>query len=249
MRAQEQELFRRYRDAGDTSARDALVERFLPLARKLARRYERGAEPFDDLFQVASMGLVKAIDRFDPDRGIAFSSYAVPTMLGELKRHFRDCGWAAHVPRGTQELVLKLNDVADRLTGELGRSPTASELAAELGTSVENVLEAREAAHAHDARSLDAPHSDDEGDGGWLSVLGADDERFDLIEDSMSIGPVLRALPDRERAILQLRFSEDMTQAEIAGRLGISQMHVSRLLRRSLARIRVVVETSERVAA
>jgi RNA polymerase sigma-B factor len=250
MRSPERQLFESYQKDGDVAARDELVGRFLPLARKLARRYERGGEPFDDLFQVASMGLVKAVERFDPERHTAFSSFAVPTILGELKRHFRDSGWAAHVPRGAQELVLRVNEAADRLTTELGRSPTASELARDLGTSVEAVLEAREAALAHDAASLDAPRgAGDEDDQSWISVLGVEEGRFELIEDGMAIAPVLRALPPRERAILRLRFADDLTQAEIADRLEISQMHVSRLLRRSLARIRVVVESSERAAA
>src|SRR3954462_12356305 len=154
---EDRRLLNRYHHQGDTAARDELVERFLPLARQLARRYQRGNEPLDDLIQVASIGLVKAVDRFDPSRGSAFSSYAVPTILGELKRYFRDAGWAVHVPRGMQERVMSVNQAMTRLARDLGRSPTPSEVAEAVGGDPEEVLEAMEAAIAYDAVSLDAP--------------------------------------------------------------------------------------------
>src|SRR5436309_6217769 len=169
--------------AGDPNARDALVERFLPLARQLARRYQRAAEPLDDLVQVASIGLVKAVDRYDPARGTAFSSYAVPTILGELKRYFRDSGWAVHVPRGMQERVMNVNNAISKLSRELGRSPTAHEIAEEVHEDVELVLEAMEAAIAYDAVSLDTPRTSEEEDGDtYADTVGEIDERFELIE-------------------------------------------------------------------
>jgi RNA polymerase sigma-B factor len=234
-------LFERYLNQGDMAAREQLVQRFLPLAKRLARRYERASEPIEDLIQVASVGLVKAIDRFEPDQGSNFSSYAVPTILGELKRHFRDAGWALHVPRGMQERVLKVNEAVERLSGPIGASPTPQEVANELRISVEDVLEAMEAGAAYDTVSLDAPlrSSDDEG-ASLGDAVGAIDDRLDLVEHSASLGRALRAMPERERSILFLRFAEGMTQVEIAERVGISQMHVSRLIRRALERLRVV---------
>jgi RNA polymerase sigma-B factor len=227
----------------DASSRDELVERFLPLARQLARRYQRGNEPLDDLIQVASIGLVKAVDRFDPDRGTAFSSYAVPTILGELKRYFRDSGWAVHVPRGMQERVMNVNQAIAKLSRELGRSPTASEVSQEIGETPELVLEAMEASIAYDAVSLDTPRSteDDEGDT-YADTMGMIDERFELVEYKSAIGPTMRALPERDRLVLKLRFEDDLTQLEIAERIGVSQMHVSRLIRRALKRLRTVAD-------
>jgi RNA polymerase sigma-B factor len=241
-RREEERLFLRYRRDGDTGARAELVNRFLPLARRLARRYEQASEPLDDLVQVASLALVKAVDRFDPKRGDAFSSYAVPTILGELKRHFRDVGWALHVPRGMQERVLEINAAVERLSRELGRSPTARQLSAELGLPVEQVLEAMEASGAYNTTSLDTPRGsgDEEDPSAIADTLGEIDERFELVEQSATIERGLRALPERERTILYLRFAEGLTQAEIAERIGISQMHVSRLIRRALQRVRLV---------
>jgi RNA polymerase sigma-B factor len=234
-------LFVRYQRHGDMAAREELVRRFLPLARRLARRYERASEPLDDLVQVASVGLVKAIDRFETDHGAGFSSYAVPTILGELKRHFRDAGWALHVPRGMQERVLKVNETVERLSGRLGRSPTPQQVATELQMPVEDVLEAMEAGAAYDTVSLDAPlRSSDDDRGTFADSVGETDGRFDLIEHSATLGRTLRAMPERERSILYLRFAEGLTQVEIAERIGISQMHVSRLIRRALERLRVV---------
>jgi RNA polymerase sigma-B factor len=238
---EDRRLLLRYHEHGDTAAREELVERFLPLARQLARRYQRTNEPLDDLMQVASVGLVKAIDRFDPARGTAFSTYAVPTILGELKRYFRDSGWAVHVPRGMQERVMKLDTTAQELHRKLGRSPSPKELATELELSEEEVLEAMEAASAYDAVSLEQQRSDtDNGSSSdtFQDKLGTEEERYELVEYGATIAPTLKALSPRERLILHLRFVEDMTQSEIAERIGVSQMHVSRLIRRSLARLR-----------
>jgi RNA polymerase sigma-B factor len=222
--------------SGDAAAREALVERFLPLARQLARRYQRGGELLDDLNQVASLGLLKAIDRFDPDRQTAFSSFAVPTILGELKRHFRDKGWSVRVPRDLQELAVRIEPVGDQLTRELGRAATPGEIAERLGTTVEQVLEAREAAGAYRAVSLDRPREDDEEDAGI--VVGIEDPGFGVAEDSATVERLMRVLSDREREVLRLRFVEDLTQAEIGERVGVSQMHVSRIIRQAIARLR-----------
>src|SRR4051795_13697781 len=243
---EDRRLMNRYHQEGDTAARDELVERFLPLARQLARRYQRGNEPLDDLIQVASIGLVKAVDRFDPSRGAAFSSYAVPTILGELKRYFRDAGWAVHVPRGMQERVMSVNQAMTRLGRDLGRSPTPAEVAEALGEDPEQVLEAMEAAIAYDAISLDARprSSDEEGADTYADSVGEVDERYELVEYAAAIAPTVRALPERDRLVLHLRFDEDLTQLEIAQRIGVSQMHVSRLIRRALTRLRTVANSS-----
>jgi RNA polymerase sigma-B factor len=247
---EDRRLLRRYHGQGEVAARDELVERFLPLARQLARRYQRGNEPLDDLVQVASIGLVKAVDRFDPERGTAFSSYAVPTILGELKRYFRDAGWAVHVPRGMQERVMTVNQAVGKLSRELGRSPTAGEIAAEIDEDPEDVLEALEAAIAYDAVSLDTPRTSEEEDGDtYANTVGVIDERFELVEYKSAIGPTMKALPARDRLVLKLRFEEDLTQLEIAQRIGVSQMHVSRLIRRALKRLRTVAEAQEPPAA
>ena len=238
-------LMNRYHEQGELAAREELVERFLPLARQLARRYQRGNEPLDDLVQVASIGLVKAVDRYDPQRGTAFSSYAVPTILGELKRYFRDSGWAVHVPRGMQERVMNVNQSIGKLSKELGRSPTAQEIAADVGEDPEAVLEAMEAAIAYDAVSLDTPRSSEEDDGDtYADTVGAVDERYELVEYTTAIAPTVRALPERDRLVLKLRFEDDLTQLEIAERIGVSQMHVSRLIRRALKRLRTVAEAT-----
>jgi RNA polymerase sigma-B factor len=240
-RREEQELFLRYQRDGDTAARSELVERFLPLARRLARRYEQASEPLEDLVQVASLALVKAIDRFDASRGDAFSSYAVPTILGELKRHFRDSGWALHVPRGMQERVLEVNRAVESLARELGRSPNPQEVSSALKLPVEQVLEAIEAGAAYNTTSFDTPRRTDGDEVGTIAdTLGQTDDRFELVEQSATIQRGLSALPERERSIIYLRFAEGLTQAEIADRLGISQMHVSRLIRRSIDRVRTI---------
>jgi RNA polymerase sigma-B factor len=233
------ELFTRMQ-SGDAAARDTLIARFLPLARQLARRYQRAAEPLDDLVQVASIGLVKAVDRFDAGRGVAFSSYAVPTILGELKRYFRDSGWAVHVPRGMQERAMQVDRAIKELAGRLGRSPSVDEVAEHTHASVEDVLGAMEAGQAYEAVSLDAERGSP-GEPGAETVadgIGEADERFELVEYGASIAPAVKALSDRDRLILHLRFVEDMTQSQIADRIGVSQMQISRLIRRSLARLR-----------
>jgi RNA polymerase sigma-B factor len=235
----------RHRD--QESARAELVERFMPLARSLARRYERSSEPLDDLVQVASVGLVKAIARYDPDRGTAFVSYAVPTILGELRRYFRDCCWDVHVPRGAQELALRVEEAQSRLTGSLGRPPTVSDLAQYLELDVEQVLDAMAARQAYGVASRDAPRTD--GDGGEAGAFGDSigeiDTRFELIDDGAAITAALPHLPEREREVLRLRFSEDMTQSEIAAQIGVSQMHVSRLLRHALDQVRILAHVPD----
>ena len=226
----------------DPRARDELVSRFLPLARKLARRYV-GREPFDDLLQVASVGLLKAIERFDCGRGIAFSSFAVPTILGELKRHFRDTGWFVHVPRGVQELALKVEEAEQHLRTKVGRSPTTQELAEFLEVSNGDVVEALDAAAGHHSTPLDGAGDDADGDGASLiDVLGKDDERFELIEAGVTIASAARDLPEAERTVLWLYFLEDRTQTQIAERIGVSQMQVSRILRRAVQRLRHLTE-------
>jgi RNA polymerase sigma-B factor len=242
---EDRRLLVRYHRHGDQSARDELVERLLPLAKRMARRYKRSDEPLDDLVQVATLGLIKAIDRFDPARQTAFSSYAVPTMLGELKRYFRDNGWAVHVPRGMQERVMAVDGAVRELSRALGRSPSVPEIAEAVGQTEEQVLEAMEASSAYDAVSLDSFRFGEDGDGEtYAESIGFDDERFDLVEYGATIAPTLQALPARDRIVLHLRFAEDLTQAEIAERVGVSQMHVSRLIRRALDRLRTVAEAT-----
>jgi RNA polymerase sigma-B factor len=241
-RHDEARLFERYHRSGDPTAREELIRGCLPLARSLAGRYARAGESLEDLVQVANIGLIKAVDRFDPTRGIAFSSFAVPSILGELKRHFRDHGWAARVPRPLQERVLKVNTCSERLSSRLGRSPKPREVATEIGMSVEDVLEALVAGSAFDSMSLDAPLSRGDEDAGatYADSVGALDERLELVEYRSVVAATIQALPPRERQVLVLRFAEDMTQSEIASRVGISQMHVSRLIRRSLERLQAV---------
>jgi RNA polymerase sigma-B factor len=243
---EDRRLLVRYHESGDVAAREELVKRFLPLARQLARRYQRTNEPLDDLMQVASVGLVKAVDRFDPERGTAFSTFAVPTILGELKRYFRDAGWAAHVPRGMQERAMRLEQAVEAVNRRVGRSPSTKELAAELGQTEEEVLETLEAQSAYDAVSLEQQRSDDsQGGDTYADTLATDEESYELVEYEATIAPALKALSARDRMILHLRFSQDMTQSEIATRIGVSQMHVSRLIRQALARLREVAKATE----
>jgi RNA polymerase sigma-B factor len=240
---EDRRLLLRYHREGDPAAREQLVERFLPLARQLARRYQRGGEQLDDLVQVASLGLLKAIDRFEPDRETAFSSFAVPTILGELKRHFRDKGWSVRVPRDLQEMAVKVDRIADEMSRELGRAPTPAEIAQRTGSTQEQVLEAREAAGAYRAVSLDRPRSEDEEEGdSYADAVGADDPGFVRAENAATVDRLMSVLSEREREVLRLRFQEDLTQSEIGRRVGVSQMHVSRLIRQSVARLREEVD-------
>jgi RNA polymerase sigma-B factor len=229
------ELFARWQQDRDRAARDELIERFLPLARSLARRYTGAHEPFEDLVQVASYGLLKALDRFDLDRGTAFSSFAVPTIVGELRRYFRDLGWSAHVPRGAQELALKVHSAQEKLTTRTGRSPTVAELAQYLELSIEDVLEGLEAAAAHHSSSLDLPHDDGDGGSGTLAdTFGHEDAGFQLVDDATTVATAMQTLSERERQVLRLRFFQDRTQSEIARQIGVSQMQISRILRRAI---------------
>jgi RNA polymerase sigma-B factor len=231
-------LFVRWQHGRDVCARDELFARFEPLARKLARRYA-GREPFEDLLQVASLALLKAIDRFDPDRGTVFSSLAVPTILGELKRYFRDVGWFVHVPRGAQELALTVQEAERQLSATSGRSPTAQELAEYLELPVEQVLEGLCASQAHHAASLDVPTDDGREDGATLAdTFGAEDDRFERVEDALTIASSLRGVSKLERRVLSMYFLEELTQAQIGRRIDVSQMQVSRILRRATDRLR-----------
>ncbi|HEV3401957.1 MAG TPA: RNA polymerase sigma factor SigF [Acidimicrobiales bacterium] len=229
--------FREYAETHDPQLRTELVTAHIGLAEYLARRFTNRGEPLDDLVQVASLGLLKAVDRFDPERGLEFSTYATPTIVGELKRHFRDKGWAVRVPRRVQELHLRLGTVVSTLSQELGRSPTIGEIAHAASVSEEDVLEAIEAGHAYRFTSLDAPSGADE-EGTLATQLGGDDQALVDSEHRVALSPLIARFPPRERTILHLRFFEGLTQSEIASRLGISQMHVSRLLARSLAQLR-----------
>ena len=237
-------LFAELRATGSDAARTALIERHLPLARSLASRYRYTPQPLEDLVQVASLALVKAVDRFDPGRGAPFASYAVPTILGELKRHMRDAGWAVHLPRATKERVLAVEQAERSLSSRLGSAPTVDQLAAEAGMSSEEILEALTARVAHDAVPLEAPASA----GGQPprapgENLAVPDRELDAVDDLLSLSSALRELSERERTILRLRFIDELTQTEIAERIGLSQMHVSRLLRATLETLRTHLST------
>ena len=234
-------LFKRL-DAGDPHARDALVERFMPLARSLARRYESSGEPLEDLVQVASLALVKAIDRFDSSRGHAFTSFAVPTIVGELKRHFRDRTWAVRPPRELQELIMRLDRASTRLAQELDRAPTISELAEASGTTEEHILEALQARSGRGTLSLHATHSPEPDAATLEDSLGADDDGFEQAESRALLDGLCVGLPPRSRQVLRMRFEEDLTQAEIGERLGVSQMQVSRIIRQTISQLHAVAE-------
>ena len=240
--ASDAELDEAFRRLPDPEARDVLARRFLPLAEHLAHRFTGRGESADDLRQVASLGLVHAIDRFDPDREVRFSTFATVTIVGELKRHFRDKGWSVRVPRSLQEAALQVNRALGELWQELGRSPTMQELAARTGLSVDEVLEASDAVRAYSASSLDAPV----GDAGTTvgELLEASDDAIEVSEAWMEIAPALERLPARERRIVFLRFFKGMTQSEIAEEIGISQMHVSRLLTQTIAQLREETEVT-----
>jgi len=230
-----------YHRNGDHDAREQALVELMPLVRALALRYAGRGEPLEDLVQVGSIGLIKAVDRFDVDRGADFASYAVPTIVGEIRRHFRDKGWAMHVPRRLKELSIRLSRVLDQLTNELGRSPTLADLAAAAGVEEEEAIDALDAMNAYATRSLYAPF--DEGSDDNLSEkLGEDDAGYAEVEDGTLVAAGFAALDERERQIVELRFFHEMTQSQIASEIGISQMHVSRLLRRALATMRGRIE-------
>jgi RNA polymerase sigma-B factor len=243
---EERALFARLATDGDARARDELVERFLPLARALALRYQHSHESLDDLLQVAALGLVKAIDGFDPERQIAFSSYAVPTILGELRRHFRDRTWAVRVPRNLQELSLRIDRTVEDLADRLRRQPPIAEVAAALGADEEEVLEALQARGAYRALSFDAPRGSDEEAPTLADSIGVGEDGFERAEQRATLDALLGLVTPRERDVLRLRFEEDMTQAEIGAIVGVSQMQISRIIRRALELLRAV---SERPAA
>jgi RNA polymerase sigma-B factor len=232
-------LFVAWQRDGDELAREQLVERYMPLARRLARRYVRSSESFDDLLQVASVGLLHAVDRYDVDRGRQFVTFAVPTILGELRRYFRDSGWTLHVPRAAKERALVVRDAVAGLRALHGRSPTASQLAEYLEMDLELVLDAMAAMEAYETCSLEAPRPSEDGTGGsYADTLGEEDERFELVEYDAMLCTGLAQLEPRDRLILRMRYVEELTQSQIADRIGISQMQVSRLLRRSLDQLR-----------
>ena len=236
-----EEMHREFSVTRDPALRDQLVEAHLGLARQVARRFANRGEALDDLTQVATMALLKALDRYDPDRGVKFSTYATSSMTGELKRHFRDHAWAIRVPRSIQELHLATNEAVETLRQRLGRSPTVPEIAEYVGHPEDDVLLAIEAGRAYRISSLDAPAP---GEDRTIEVSD-DDFSFDEADDRHDLSPLLARLPKRERRILHLRFAEGLTQSEIADRVGLSQMHVSRLLSRSLAELRLLAEENE----
>ena len=240
----DRDLLRRYHDGGDLEARERLIEQYLPLVRSLARRYANRGEQLEDLVQVGCIGLIKAIDRFDVDRGVELTTYATPNIIGEIKRHFRDKGWSVRVPRGLQELNVRLSQLLEQLTIQLERSPTIAELAKAAGVDEEDVLEALESGQAYTTVSLSTPsgHGDD-ADLDPLESLGTLEHEYEVSEDRAVLAPGLKALDERERRIIHLRFWEGLTQSQIAQQVGISQMHVSRLIRRSLEKVREEIAT------
>jgi len=237
-RAADRELLRLYHEEGDVVARERLVQRHLPLVRSLARRYAGRGEPLEDIEQVGAIGLLKAIDRFELERDVSLATYATPNVVGEIKRHFRDKGWAIRVPRALQELNARMSSTIDRLTSKLGHSPSIAEIAAALDATPEEVLEAIEVGSAYTTLSLSGGPTAEDGEGDPLEAIGEEDSEFERSEDRASLAPALRQLPPREREILRMRFEEGLPQTQIAERVGLSQMHVSRLIRKSLAIMR-----------
>ena len=231
-------LLRKYHEEGDLQAREKLIEQYMSLVRSLARRYAYRGEQLDDLVQIGAIGLIKAIDRFDLDRGVELTTYATPNIIGEIKRHFRDKGWSVRVPRGLQELNVQLSRLVESLTVELGRSPTIPELAKAAGVEEESVLEALESGRAYTSLSLSTGGGDGDDDLDPMESIGSEEHEFEVSEDRAVLAPGFRVLDARERKILQLRFFDGLTQSQIAQQVGISQMHVSRLIRRSLEKIR-----------
>ncbi len=240
MQESDKVLLRRYHEHGDIAARGQLIERYMSLVRSLARRYSYRGEQLEDLVQIGAIGLIKAIDRFDVNRGVELTTYATPNIIGEIKRHFRDKGWSVRVPRGLQELNIQLSRTMEELTVQLSRSPTIAELAKSAGVSEEEVLEALESGRAYSSLSLSAGSGghDDDGELDPLESLGTEEPQYEVSEDRAVLAPGFRVLDERERTILHLRFFEGLTQSQIAQQVGISQMHVSRLIRRSLEKIR-----------
>jgi RNA polymerase sigma-B factor len=240
-------LLRRYHEHGDLQAREQLIEQYMSLVRSLARRYSYRGEQLEDLVQIGAIGLIKAIDRFDLDRGVELTTYATPNIIGEIKRHFRDKGWSVRVPRGLQELNVQLSRLVEQLTVQLGRSPTISELAKAASVEEEEVLEALESGRAYSSLSLSSGSggTDDGEELDPLESIGTEEHQYDISEDRAVLAPGFRVLDDRERTILHLRFFEGLTQSQIAQQVGISQMHVSRLIRRSLEKIREEIAADE----
>jgi RNA polymerase sigma-B factor len=240
MQQSDKVLLRRYHEQGDLAAREQLIEQYMSLVRSLARRYSYRGEQLEDLVQIGAIGLIKAIDRFDVNRGVELTTYATPNIIGEIKRHFRDRGWSVRVPRGLQELNIQLSRLIEQLTVQHGRSPTIPELAKAAGVTDEEVLEALESGRAYSSLSLSAGSGghDDDGELDPLESLGTEEHQYEVSEDRAVLAPGFRVLDERERRILHLRFFEGLTQSQIAQLVGISQMHVSRLIRRSLEKIR-----------
>src|ERR1700746_3760203 len=241
-------LLRRYHEDGDLQAREQLIEQYMSLVRSLARRYSYRGEQLEDLVQIGAIGLIKAIDRFDLERGVELTTYATPNIIGEIKRHFRDKGWSVRVPRGLQELNVQLSRLIEQLTVQLSRSPTIPELAQAAGVEEEAVLEALESGRADSPVSLCQGSGQEEGDEiDPLESLGELEHEYEVSEDRAVLAPGFRALEPRERTILHLRFFEGLTQSQIAQQVGISQMHVSRLIRRSLEKIRAEIAVEEQI--
>jgi RNA polymerase sigma-B factor len=243
----DRELLRRYHEEGDLAAREHLIEEHMSLVRSLARRYSYRGEQLDDLVQIGAIGLIKAIDRFDLKRGVELTTYATPNIIGEIKRHFRDRGWSVRVPRGLQELNVQLSRLIEQLTVQLSRSPTITELAEAAGVDEEEVLEALESGRAYTSLSLSTGSAggDDDEDVDPLESIGVEEHQYEVSEDRAVLAPGFRVLDERERTILKLRFFEGLTQSQIAQQIGISQMHVSRLIRRSLEKIRQEIAREE----
>ena len=240
-------LLRRYHEDGDLRAREQLIEQYMSLVRSLARRYSYRGEQLEDLVQIGAIGLIKAIDRFDLERGVELTTYATPNIIGEIKRHFRDKGWSVRVPRGLQELNVQLSRLMEQLTVQLSRSPTIPELAKAAGVEEEEVLEALESGRAYTSLSLSVGSGGggDDDDLDPLESLGTEEHQYEVSEDRAVLAPGFKVLDERERKILQLRFFDGLTQSQIAQQVGISQMHVSRLIRRSLEKIRDTIAEDE----
>ena len=250
MAANDRVLLRRYHEHGDLAAREQLIEQYMSLVRSLARRYSYRGEQLEDLVQIGAIGLIKAIDRFDLDRGVELTTYATPNIIGEIKRHFRDKGWSVRVPRGLQELNVQLSRLIEQLTVQLGRSPTIPELAKAASVQEEEVLEALESGRAYSSLSLSTGGTQEDGEElDPLESIGSDEHQYEVSEDRAVLAPGFKALDERERMILQLRFFEGLTQSQIAQQVGISQMHVSRLIRRSLEKIRDAIDADGQASA